>query len=85
MLTVIFFIGLYIFLRLRFIKAGRIVFILFLVLELFMLITNLMQWLYSHLFYLMFFLLTFTWFIFSIKSYLKSRRRDKCEMRTAGA
>ena len=85
MLTVIFFIGLYVFLRLKYIKAGRIVFILFLILELFMLITDIMQWIYAHVFYFLFFLMTFIWFIFSIKSYLKSRRHNKCEMRTAGA
>ncbi len=85
MLTVLFFLGLYIFLRLKYIKAGRFIFIAFLLIEICMIITDVFLWIYAHVFYFLFFLMTFVWFIFCIKKFIKSWRRGQCATRAVNA
>jgi predicted PurR-regulated permease PerM len=73
MITLIILFILYIYLRLRYIKAGRIIFCLFLLIELCMIITDCMLWVYEHIFYFVFYALILASFIYGVKRMIKKR------------
>jgi hypothetical protein len=73
MITLVLLFALYVYLRLRYIKAGRIIFCVFLFIEFCMIVTDVMQWLYAHIFYFVFYALILVSFVYGIKRMLKKR------------
>lgn len=75
MTTAIILFILYVYLRIRYVKAGRYIFCCFLFIEFCMIITDVMQWIYAHVFYLLLMAVAIIVLYLEVKSYVRKGKK----------
>jgi hypothetical protein len=75
MVTAVILFILYVYLRLRYVRAGRFIFCIFLFIEFCMLVTDCMQWLYAHVFYLLLMIVVIIVLYLEVKSYVRKGKK----------
>jgi len=74
LITIFILILAYVFIRLRYIKCGRTIFLLIILFELCSIITHMMQFIYQYMFYIMLYGAFVGYLVFKLKKYFTKRK-----------